>query len=520
MKYTIEKKEGEKIEGERRTRLLAYLKTLLDEKREALRQWCRAELAGTEDSPEGFAHFYALIYRRELPRHAREEWLPLIYAAGGQGKGTLIEAFRGSGKSSTLSVAWVAFRIGHHPAESNIIIQAGNDSARDTCNQVMDLIANHESWEAVFRWVRPDFKKWGGKGYEVKRTDMPYKAWRALAAQTKGKDPTLLGVGYTSWAVIGKHPTGVLLIDDIHDENNTCSGRALEKVRHVVTGTILPTVTVSTWQVVVGTPWVGEDILAYLKATGRYLHVRTPVLRDEKPVWPERFPADEIERRRQESGVVEFARMYLLDLGAASGAHLRREWLGRYPMARIDPGWPVVMGVDYASAADRNSTRDRDYFAVAIGRALPGGAGVVLVDGFRGRVSQGEAEMRLKQMAEMYPTTQLIGVEAVGKGEEFYHLMLRTSRLPIQQVQPGRSSKGERFEKGMAPLFQFNRAWISDVETPFLRAFEQEWVSWPQGAHDDTLDAVYWMLYVGAPHLLPRQTRTQSRNPFVALGRG
>ncbi|MEJ2756969.1 MAG: hypothetical protein P8046_00675 [Anaerolineales bacterium] len=516
----FDNQRGEKIEDERQVRLLAWLKNLTEEKLEALKGWCRAELAGAADSPEGFAHFYALVYRRELPRHAREEWLPLIYAAGEKGKGSLIEAFRGSGKSSTLSVAWVAYRIGHHPADSNIIIQAGNDSARDTCNQVMELIASHPAWGAVFPSVRPDFKRWGEKGYEVMRTDMAYKDWRALAASTKGKDPTLIGLGYKSRAVIGKHPTGVLLIDDIHDENNTRSGRELEMVRLVVMGTILPTVTASTWQVVVGTPWVGEDILAYLKATSRYLHLRTPVLREGKPVWLERFPAEEIERRRQESGVVEFARMYLLDLGAASGAHLRRDWLGRYPLARIDPAWPVVMGVDYASAADRQSSRDRDYFAVAIGRALPGGAGVVLVDGFRGRVSQGEAEMRLKQLAGMYPTTQLIGVEAVGKGEEFYHLMLRTSRLPIQQVLPGRSSKGERFEKGMAPLFQFNRAWVSDVETPFLRAFEQEWVSWPHGVHDDTLDAVYWMLYVGAPHLLPQRAKNQSINPCVGFGRG
>jgi hypothetical protein len=94
-------------------------------------------------------------------------------------------------------------------------------------------------------------------GYEVKRIDMPYDDWRALVAQTKGKDPTLLGLGYKSRAVIGKHPTGVLLIDDIHDENNTRSGRELEMVRQVLAGTTLPTVTAETWQVVVGTPWVG-----------------------------------------------------------------------------------------------------------------------------------------------------------------------------------------------------------------------------------------------------------------------
>ncbi len=179
----------------------------------------------------------------------------------------------------------------------------------------------------------------------------------------------------------------------------------------------------------------------------------------------------------------------------------------------------MIIGVDYASTADQLTAGQRDYFAVAIGRALPGGAGMVLVDGFRGRVSQGEAEMELKRIASQYPTTQLIGVEAQGKGEEFYHLMLRTSSLPIQPMHTGRSSKGERFEIGMAPLFQFRRAWVSDLETPFLRAFEQEWVNWPHSRHDDTLDAVYWMLYIGAPHLIRPISGSRKKNPFIELRR-
>jgi hypothetical protein len=434
----------------------------------------------------------------------------------------VIEAFRGSGKTSTLSVAWVAFRIGHNPAASNLVLQVSDPAAKDTCQQIADLIANNHGWQAAFPHIRPDREQgWGKQGYEVVRTHIGYDDWRKHCAQSKGKDPTLLGLGYKSRSVIGKHPTGVLLIDDIHDENNTRSARELEMVQQVLTGTILPTVTAETWQVVVGTPWVGDDVLAYLKATGRYLSVATPAVRDEQPVWPERFPLEEIEQRRQESGQVEFARMYLLDLAAASGAHLRREWLNSYPINKIDPTWPVVMGVDYASTADQLTANRRDFFAVAIGRALPGGAGVVLVDGYRGQISQGEAEYKLKELAGNYPTTELIGVESLGKGEEFFNLMLRTSSLPILPMHTGRSSKGERFEKGMAPLFQFRRAWVVDVETPFIRAFKQEWVRWPQGTHDDTLDAVYWMLYVGAPHLMGGNASKEKKpNPFARFGRG
>ncbi|MEN8242524.1 MAG: hypothetical protein ABFS17_11420 [Chloroflexota bacterium] len=483
--------------------------------------WCRAEIAGEDHGIPGFVQFYRLVFGRELPRHAREEWLPAIYQARARGKGAVIQAFRGAAKTTTLSVAWVAFRIGHRPECSNLVIQAGDKAAHDTSQQIADLIAHSQAWRAVFPYVRPDLKQgWGAAGYEVMRTDLEYPGWRARCAQVKGKDPSLLGLGYRSRALIGKHPSGVLLIDDIHDENNTRSAKELAMVRQVVAGTILPTVLPETWQVVVGTPWVPNDVLAGLQATGRYLAVRTPLLRRGEIVWPERFSKADLEGIRQAVGEREFARMYLLDLDAASGAHLRRNWLHSYPAEKINPGWPVVIGVDYASTADQLTAGRRDFFAVAIGRALPGGAGVVLVDGFRGKVSQGEAELQLKRLAEQYPTTQVIGVEAVGKGEEFFHLMLRTSRLPLQPVSTGRSSKGERFEKGMAPLFQFRRAWVSDIETPFIRAFKDEWVRWPQGEHDDTLDAVYWMLYVGAPHLISAEGRqARQKNPFAELGR-
>ena len=68
----------------------------------------------------------------------------------------------------------------------------------------------------VFPHVVPDRDLgWGAGGYEVKRTDIEYEEWRA--ANAGRKDPTLIGVGYKSRAIIGKHPDGVLIVDDIHD---------------------------------------------------------------------------------------------------------------------------------------------------------------------------------------------------------------------------------------------------------------------------------------------------------------
>jgi phage terminase large subunit-like protein len=114
----------------------------------------------------------------------------------------------------------------------------------------------------------------------------------------------------------------------------------------------------------------------------------------------------------------------------------------------------------------------------------------------------------------------MIGVEAVGKGEEFYHLMLRSTRLPLTPMQPGSASKGERFERGMAPLFESRRVWLADVQTPFLRAFREEWLQWPGGEHDDTLDAVFWMLRAAVDFVTVERTRrTKQPSPFLGLAR-
>lgn len=536
------------------------------------------ELARLADDPEGFAQFYRLIFQRDLPQHARADWVEPLYAARAQGKGLVVEAFRGSSKTTTLSIAFAAFRLGQEPHKSVLLIQAGDAMAGRTSQQIADLIEHNPGWQSAFPTIEADRKiAWGVKpGYEVKNTGLPYEEWRALCARDKGKDPSLIGLGYLSRAIIGKHPTGLLVVDDIHDETNTRSARELELVTTVLKGTILPTLTPETWQIFVGTPWTENDVLAYLKSTGRFISVATPVyktkdegerVKDEGkqksvnqsigqlgghaigqsgnqdrgtpisegdsdrvdtadqdkeniPAWPERFPVEEIEKARQLVGEVEFARMYLLDLKAAVGIHLRREWLSDYPWAKIDPGWPVVMGVDYASTADQLNDGERDYFAVAIGRALPMGGGVVLVDGYRAQLSQGEAEQKLKSLAAFYPTTSLIVVEAVGKGEEFFHLVRRDWSLPVVPMNPGGSGKGERFQKAMAPLFERGLARVADAETAFLRAFREEWVRWPRGKHDDTLDATYWMLMAAKQHLTGRPRGARQRNPLSSLGRG
>ncbi|MCL5428930.1 MAG: hypothetical protein M1347_03880 [Chloroflexi bacterium] len=600
------------------------------------------------DTPEDFATFYRMLFRRDLPLHAYA-WVRRLYAARAQGKGLVIEAFRGSSKTTSISIAFLAFRTGLHPEDSFLVLQATAAAARATCRQVADLITHNPGWHVAFPHVVRD--KEGGwslaNGYEVKRNDMDYNLWRQLCAETKGRDPSFIGLGYRSSFVVGLHPTGILLADDIHNETNTRSIKEMDKAVAIITSNILPTLNPKSWVVFIGTPWRQGDVLQYLKATETYASVSTPIYTElphddessasavgarhaspsnpegglqaaptdgpnvgahcnapnsaaggnsiapiqespppesnqpdvgagsprpqtppstsggegsgvrennspfniqhseftiaspsshDQPIvpdvgrgtldvsnveltWPERFPIPVIENYRQMLGEREFARMYLLDLSAAEGINLKAEWLQKVDSSMIQPAWPVVMGVDYASTADKQRDNDRDYFAVAIGRAQPSGSGIILIDGFRGHLSHAEAQDKLLELVAFYPNTEVIGIESVGKGEEFYQSLSSHPSLPIVEMNPGGKGKGPRFQKALGPMFERGWARISNIESPFMQAFRREWLRWPWGDHDDTLDATYWMLRAGQAHLPPRSDKPKFTSPFSDFGR-
>jgi len=461
------------------------------------------------DSPDGFFDFYTIIHNRPPPKHV-EKWIYKLYKARKDGKGICIEAFRGSTKT-TAATTFVAYRIGLEPHRSNLIIQVGDDTARNNTQNIADIIENNKGWKFCFPHVVPDKDLgWGASGYEVKRTDIEYEDWRRLNASRK--DPTLVGLGRTSRSIIGKHPDGVCLIDDIDDETTTRSARERETTRKILTGTIFPTFTPDTWKIVIGTPWTYDDTISYVKSTGEFFHVFTPVYTNGKPTWPEKFPEEEIKRQRKLAGEIEFARMFLLDLEKAKGQNLKADWISYYPYEKLNSSWPMFMGVDYASTADEIRVgENRDYFAVAWGRITPSGT-LVLEDGYRDKISQAEAEQRIISYAQMFPYLRQIGVESIGKGEEFYTLLMRAKvfmpLMPIRSHKGEARSKGGRFEKVLAKMFQFGRIMILDRETEFLKSFKDEWISWPDGDYDDTLDAVYMMVkaaegYINVPAIQP-----------------
>ena len=489
------------------------------------------------DCPEGFEAFYEVIFGERLPAHALEEWIRPLYNARQERKGIVCQAFRGSTKTTTMTSGFTAYRIGLEPHRANLLIQVGDDIAQNNAAAVARIIADNPGWKLIFPNVVPDIEKgWGAAGYEVKRVDIDPGAWSELNA--KRKDPTFVGLGYSSRGIIGKHPDGVLIIDDIHDENNTFSERELAKVLQILNGTILKTRVGSTWIIAIGTPWVEGDALDYLEKTGRFVVTKTPVYREIeqsditfngtpiKLTWPKVKTLEFIKEDYdldQSPGKSEFYRMMLLDL---SKIQQRVFTWQTYPAKEINAGWPMVIGCDYAGTSDehKNKVGDNDYFALAYVMKLPMG-GAVVYDGIRQRVTQAQAEGHVVSAQSMFKGHYITVVEGDGKGEEFLQVIRRNPGLRLLGLKTGGKGKAKRLERYLQPALASGMVKISDGNTPFLNALRKELADYPNGKHDDTLDAVYWALR-GIPDVLVgrsfdedevEQQRSKKPNPFSAL---
>jgi hypothetical protein len=461
------------------------------------------------NSPRGFRVFYALIHDKVLPRHA-SQWIEDVYLARAMGKGAVAYAFRGGLKTNTFTNTFVPYQVGIHPERANLVVQSKEAQAFDNSQKVAGIVHSNAGWKLCFpHLVRDKVRGWGARGYNVKRNDLSYEEW---TRHLPGKDPTFVALGEQSADVLGMHPDGTFVGDDINNEMNTSSPKELRRVNKMVEGTIFPGFVPTTWPIFVGTPWVHGDVLDYVSSLEQdFVTLRTPIVDDAGiSIWPEKFPQSEIARLRRR-GAIEFARMYLLDLTAAQGHVLKRDWLHYMAWEDIRPEWPLYIGVDYAEAFDAKSG-EHDYFSVTWGRGMPGGT--VIEDGYRDQLSRGEAEERLLSLAGSMPNYKTIGIEMAGGGQAWLHSLMRHTGLRITPVPVGSKRGDDRLQLEMAPWFEFAQVWLSNKETEWMQTFVSEWLGHPYADHDDTLFSTYAMLYAARSHLRPIKN-TDSLSPFA-----
>lgn len=477
---------------------------LVDAKREIeLLELCKS------DSPEGYCAFYEGIHGIKPPWQVAL-WIKEIYEAHEQGLGYTLNGFRGSWKSVSVSVDFTTWRIGKEPRKTNMVISANDDSADKITKAIAQIIEFHPFWKKAFPNIVPDEGRWSGNGYWVVDNSMPKEEWANLQAGVI--DPTLLGGGYTSTRINGKHPTGVLAIDDIHDLNNSTSDTERRYVVRFVTTILMKAVIrindkLDTWIVNVGVPWAEDDTHRVLSRSGAFKSHNLAVMKaaregDEGAVyidgvndqtgvvyedikgwwiltWGDKFGINTIKKERG-LGKFDFGQMMMMDLSSAKAGGIRYY---TYPKRDVDRMWPCVSGVDPSYTFKERKEFERKSSAFALGNVLkrPQG-GAVLEGGILEQCSTNTAANHLAATKSIFQNHQYFAVENVGIGRLFLETMrlINPSLIIVGSDLGGIRMKGERAGKAkdkstrirteLAPHLENATIFISDEDTEYLNA--------------------------------------------------
>jgi len=474
-----------------------------------------------------FAAFYTAIHNNAPPNHSLV-WLAKMFKAKEKDLGVVIKAFRGSTKSTTFNTfgAWIT---GEQPSGGSLIIRGTDAAAKESSEQIADIISNNPGFKAVFPHVVPDTEKgWSQNGYEVKLDNVSYPDWRRRNSDRR--DPSVVALPYKSATVLGMHPSNFLGVDDLHNDDNTTSDREFERVIRILTGTIFPTRRPhNPLTVFVGTPWLTDDVLERVIETGGYIVDVTPVYTRGgdvqfdwetdlvKLTWPELMGRDQVIKEYNQDitpNKSEFARMMLCDLSRAEGRIFR--WQD-YSYKDINVAWNANGGCDYASVEDP-SKRDhnRSHYALTYMLKNPVTNVLVVYDGILEQCTQEIGEKHIITAQSIFPNWGYTVVEGDGVGEQFIAVLRRNPGIRIDARKTKGMRKADRLVLGLGPWLANGRVMISDADTPFLNALRRFLSLYPAVTRSDpgwdAADSVYWALH-SFPEALTMEYRGDSLEP-------
>ncbi|NBQ50264.1 MAG: hypothetical protein EBU35_06440 [Marivivens sp.] len=205
---------------------------------------------------------------------------------------------------------------------------------------------------------------------------------------------------------------------------------------------------------------------------------------EEKPLWPERFDLDEL-KRRERLNPREFASLYQQQPYVEGGNLIKTEWWQTYPEdLQPDTFSTLVIGVD--TAFKKTETAD---YSVAVVAGLDRNGDIYIVDIIRGKYDFPELKQRLIRLNNQWRGRGLraMYIEDKASGQSLIQELKRESGMSIipYKVVHDKVSRAN----AVLPLIEGGRVYLPP-QAQWLDAFIDEAVTFPNGNHDDQVDAM------------------------------
>jgi predicted phage terminase large subunit-like protein len=285
----------------------------------------------------------------------------------------------------------------------------------------------------------------------------------------------------------------LFIVDDPHSEQDAMSPTALENAWEWYSSGPRQRLQPGGTIILVMTRWGENDLTARLlrqsandpKADQWEVIEFPAILPSGKPLWPEYWKIEELERVKASIPLTQWNAQYMQTPTSDTAAIIKRDWWKPWKKGSIPPLQYVMQSYDTAFL----KTRTADFSAIQTwGVFYPSEGGppnVILLDAKKGRWEFPE----LKKIAHdeyKYWDPETVLIEAKAAGHPLTQ-ELRATGIPVVNFSPSRGNDKHVRMNSVAPLFEAGLVWYP--ETSWAEEVIEEMAAFPFGEHDDHCDA-------------------------------
>lgn len=266
----------------------------------------------------------------------------------------VVEAFRGSGKSTIMTLSLPLWAILGKRQEKFVVILA------KTQQQARQYLANIKKEIESNAMLRADLGPFEEQEDEWRTSSIVIPKYGARIT-VASVDSSLRGMRHK------EHRPGLVIADDLEDLESVRQQEQRDKLWAWYTGDVMPMGTDATQFIVIGTKLHEDSLLVRLRQ-GIESGKRSGMFRsyplvdtEDRPLWPGRFPTPEHieELKRSIADEATFQREYMLRIIADENRVVRPEWIKYYremPARQGNPDFQVTLtGVDLAISKETSA---------------------------------------------------------------------------------------------------------------------------------------------------------------------
>ena len=375
-----------------------------------------------------------------------------------------------NGKSFITSSIFPAWVLGRHPQHHIIFATYGQELSDDFGRRVRNFIADPVH-QAIFPSCRLSEDSTAAHRFNTTARGAYFAVGRGGPITGRGAD--------------------LLLIDDPIKDREEANSETIRRTLHDWYASVAYTrLTPGGAIIIIQTRWHEDDLSGWLlreHTSENWDVLRLPAIAEQdecfrkegEALWPERFPLPELERIRMAIGGRAWASLYQQRPAAAEGVIFKRDWWQFFPPPLTVKLNQIVQSWD--TAFKKGTEND---FSVCTTWGVAGD-GYYLLHLWREKVEFPELKRVLATLAERWNPNAIL-VEDKASGQSLIQELKNSTTLPLIPVKVD-SDKQTRAQ-AITPLIEAGKVFLPQ-SAPWVSDFVEEMAFFPNGAHDDVVDA-------------------------------